>query len=40
MALNAKEAFQQGQEYHGTDVWQRYEELGIDILDFTETPIP
>ena len=34
VAFNAIEAFQQGQEYHGPDIWQKYEKFGIDILDF------
>ena len=37
MAFNAIEAFQQGQEYHEPDVWQKYEEFDIDILDFADT---
>ena len=32
VAFNAIEAFQQGQEYNGADVWQQYEKFGIDIL--------
>ena len=39
MAFNAIEAFHQRQEYQGPDVWQEYEELGIDILDFSDTPV-
>ena len=39
VALNAIEAFQQGQEYHGPDVWQKYEKFGTDILDFADTPM-
>ena len=35
--LNAIEAFQQGQEYHGSDVWQKYEDFVIDILDSADT---
>ena len=37
VAFNAIEAFQQGQEYHGPDIWQKYEEFGINILDFADT---
>ena len=36
VAFNAIEAFQQGQEYHGQDVWRKYEDFGIDILDFAD----
>ena len=39
VAFNVIETFQQGQEYHGPDVWQKYEEFGIDILDFAYTPM-
>ena len=39
VAFNAIEVFQQGQEYHGLDVWQKYEEFGIGILDFADTSI-
>ena len=39
VAFNAIEDFQQGQEYHGPDVWQKYEKFGIDIFDFAETPM-
>ena len=39
IAFNAIEAFKQGQEYHGPNVWQKYEEFDIDILDFADTPM-
>ena len=39
LAFNAIEAFQLEQEYHGSDVWWMYEEIGIDILDFANTPM-
>ena len=39
VAFNAIVAFQQGQEYHGPYVWQQYEEFGIDIFDFADTPM-
>ena len=39
VTLNAIESFQQGQEYHGPDVWQQCEEFGIDIMDFADTPM-
>ena len=39
MVFNAIEAFQQGQEYHGLEPWQQYEKFGINILDFSDTPI-
>ena len=39
VAFNAVVAFQQGQEYNGPDVWQKYEEFCIDILDFADTPM-
>ena len=39
MAFNAIEAFQKGQEYHGPDVWQKYEGFGTNILDFADTPM-
>ena len=39
MALNAIEDFQQGQEYHCPDVWQKYHEFDIVILDFADTPM-
>ena len=38
VAFNAIEAFHQGQEYQGPDVWKKYEEFVMDILDFAETP--
>ena len=37
VVFNAIEAFQQGQECHGLDVWQKCEELGIKTLDFVDT---
>ena len=37
MAFNAMETFQQGREYRGPDVWHKYEEFGIEILDFVDT---
>ena len=37
--FNAIEVFQQGQECHGPDVWQKYDEFDTDILDFADTPI-
>ena len=37
VTFNAIEAFEQGQEYHGPDGWQKYEDFGIDILDFADT---
>ena len=39
VAFNAIETFQQGQEYHGPDVWKKDEKFGIDILDFSDTPM-
>ena len=39
VALNAIEAFQQVKEYHGPDVWQKYEKFGIEILGFADTPM-
>ena len=39
LAFNAIEAFQPEQEYHGSDTWQKYEEFGIDIIDFADTPM-
>ena len=39
MAFKAIEAFQKGQEYYGPDVWQKYEEFDMDILDFSDTPM-
>ena len=38
-AFNDIETFQLGQDYHGLDVWQKYEEFSIDILDFADTPM-
>ena len=32
MTLNAIEAFQKGQEYHGPVIWQKYEEFGTEFL--------
>ena len=37
VVFNATEDSQQGQEYHGPGVWQRYKELDIDIFDFVYT---
>ena len=37
VAFKSMEAFQQGQEYHESDIWWKYEEFGIDILDFSDT---
>ena len=39
VAFNAIAALKQGQECHGLDVWQKYEEFGIDILDCANTPM-
>ena len=39
VAFDAIKAFQQGQEYLEPDLWQKYEEFGIDILDFSDTPM-
>ena len=39
MAFDAIEVFQQGQEYHGPEVWQKYKEFGVLNLDFSDTPM-
>ena len=31
--------FEQGQENHGPDVWQKDEEFVLDIVDFADTPM-
>ena len=37
--FNAIDAFQQEQEYHGPDVWQKYDKFGIDIFVYADTPM-
>ena len=35
--FQSMEAFQKGQEYHGSEIWQKYGEFDINILDFSDT---